>query len=104
MTYSHKLAAHYLQVAQLSIGEDAFSGSDIRSCSEYELLESELGKATALHETAGTDWEKVGEISEAILRSQSKDLRVAAWLTWSLYQRESFAGLQAGLGMLRYLC
>ena len=104
MTYSHKLAAHYLQVAQLSIGEGAFSGSDIRYCSEYELLESELGKATALHETAGTDWEKVGEISEAILRSQSKDLRVAAWLTWSLYQRESFAGLQAGLGMLRYLC
>jgi len=31
-------------------------------------------------------------------------LRIAAWLTWSLYQRESFVGLQAGLGMLRYLC
>lgn len=104
MTYSHKLAAHYLQVAQLSINEGAFSGSDIRYCSEYELLESELAKATALHETAGTDWEKVSEVSEALLRTQSKDLRVATWLTWSLYQRESFAGLQAGLGMLRYLC
>ncbi|WP_312484801.1 type VI secretion system protein TssA [Stutzerimonas nitrititolerans] len=104
MTYSHKLATHYLQVAQLPIDEVSFSGSDIRYCSDYELLENELGKATALHETAGTDWEKVGEVSEALLRTQSKDLRIAAWLTWSLYQRESFVGLQAGLGMLRYLC
>ena len=104
MTYSNKLAARYLQVAQSPIDEQSFSGSDIRYCSEYELLESELAKATALHETAGTDWEKVGEISEHLLRSQSKDLRIAAWLTWSLYQRESFAGLQAGLAMLCQLC
>lgn len=104
MTYSNKLAARYLQVAQSPIDEHSFSGSDIRYCSEYELLESELGKATALHETAGPDWDKVAEVSESLLRAQSKDLRVAAWLTWSLYQQESFAGLQAGLAMLVHLC
>ncbi|BCX71257.1 type VI secretion system protein TssA [Pseudomonas izuensis] len=39
-----------------------------------------------------------------MLRTKSKDLRVSAWLTWALYQCESFQGLLAGLGMLHHLC
>src|SRR5690606_29008383 len=27
-----------------------------------------------------------------------------AWLVWALYQRQSFSGLQAGLGLLHRLC
>src|SRR3546814_10628217 len=55
-------------------------------------------------QTTGIDWQKVREGSEVLLASLSKDLRAAAWLTWSLFQRESFAGLQAGLSLLQYLC
>ena len=79
----------------------------VRMCvfsSEYEALENELGKALSLHENGQTDWLKILENSEALLRAQSKDLRVAAWLTWALYQRESFPGLLAGLGLLERLC
>jgi type VI secretion system protein VasJ len=104
MTYSNKLTAHYLQVAKLPINEGDFAGTDVRYSSEYEVLENELGKATALHETAAIDWQKVRENSEILLSAHSKDLRVAAWLIWGLYQRESFAGLQAGLSLLHYLC
>ncbi|MBS7662605.1 type VI secretion system protein TssA [Pseudomonas lalucatii] len=104
MTYSNTLTAHYLELAKLPINQGDFAGADMRYSSEYEVLENELGKASALHETTAIDWQKVRACSEALLSTQSKDLRVAAWLIWGLYQRESFAGLQAGLSLLHYLC
>ena len=104
MTYSNKLTAHYLELAKLPINEGNFAGTDVRYSTEYEVLETELGKATALHETSAIDWQKVRENSETLLSAHSKDLRVAAWLIWGLYQRESFAGLQAGFSLLHYLC
>ena len=76
----------------------------MRFSSEYEALESELGKAQSMHGTGQPDWQKVLVTSEQVLRQQSKDLRVAVWLTWALHQRESFPGLLAGLGLLRCLC
>lgn len=76
----------------------------MRFSSEYECLESELTKAQSIHGTRQPDWHKILETSERLLRQQSKDLRVAVWMTWALYQRESYPGLLAGLGLLRYLC
>ncbi|WP_439860444.1 type VI secretion system protein TssA [Pseudomonas sp. MBLB4136] len=104
MTYSSKLTAHYLALAKLPIDQGDFAGSDVRYSSEYESLENELGKASALHDAGAIDWQKVREGSETLLSAHSKDLRVAAWLIWGLYQRESFTGLQAGLSLLHYLC
>lgn len=104
MAYSDKLYDYYLELAQLPCSQTRFAGSDMRFSSEYEFLESELGKAQSMHGSSQPDWHKVLETSEQLLRQQSKDLRVAVWLTWALHQRESFAGLLAGLGLLRYLC
>lgn len=104
MSYSRKLSAHHLKLAQCSVHEHSFAGEDVRFSNEYEALENELGKAQSVHENGQVDWLKIQEQSEALLRHQSKDLRVAAWLTWALHQRESFAGLLAGLGLLRHLC
>ncbi|MBC3373010.1 type VI secretion system protein TssA [Pseudomonas sp. SWRI92] len=104
MSYSEKLSARYLALARSPVSGKNFAGADVRFSDEYEALESELGKAQSIHENSQVDWLKVLEQSEALLRTQSKDLRVAAWLTWALYQRESFLGLLAGLGLLRYLC
>ncbi|ABR83070.1 type VI secretion-associated protein [Pseudomonas aeruginosa] len=104
MTYSSKLSLHYLELADQPISKDVFAGEDVRFSSEYEALENELGKALSLHESGQVDWLKILENSEVLLRTQSKDLRVAAWLTWALYQRESFSGLLAGLGLLDRLC
>ena len=104
MSYSDKLYDYYLELARFPCSQTSFAGSDMRFSSEYELLESELGKAQSIHGTGQPDWHKVLEVSESVLRQQSKDLRVAVWLTWALHQRESFPGLLAGLGLLRYLC
>ncbi|MCF7533714.1 type VI secretion system protein TssA [Pseudomonas petrae] len=104
MSYSSQLSEHYLEAAQASISTESFAGEDVRFSNEYEALESEVNKAQSMHETAQIDWLKVREQSEYLLRTQSKDLRVAAWLTWALYQRESFQGLLAGLELLHHLC
>jgi type VI secretion system protein VasJ len=104
MTYSSKRSAHYLALAKRPINDGSFSGEDVRYSGEYEALENELAKASSIHQTAAIDWQKVIENSEALLTDQSKDLRVAAWLTWGLYQRESFTGLHAGLTLIHYLC
>ncbi|WP_053164449.1 type VI secretion system protein TssA [Pseudomonas sp. P1.8] len=104
MSYSSKLSAHYLELAKSAIGEQSFAGEDVRFSSEFETLESELAKARSMHESGQVDWLKVQEVGEALLRTQSKDLRVASWVTWALYQRESFSGLVAGCGLMHHLC
>lgn len=104
MIYSDKLCAYYLELARLPCSQSSFAGSDMRFSSEFEALESELVKVQSIHGVGQPDWQSVLEASECLLREHSKDLRVAVWLTWALHQRESFAGLLAGLGLLRHLC
>lgn len=104
MTYLSKLNTQYLELAKSPIRDGDFFGSDARYSAEYELLEKELSKPSSLHDMGSVDWQKVREGCESLLASQSKDLRVSAWLIWGLYKRESFAGLHAGLGLLNYLC
>jgi type VI secretion system protein VasJ len=104
MSYSSKLSAHYLELAKVSVSKECFAGEDVRFSNEYEALECELGKAQSMHESSQVDWMSVRENCENLLRTQSKDLRVGAWLTWSLYQCESFQGLLAGVGLLHHLC
>ncbi|CAI8923485.1 type VI secretion system protein VasJ [Pseudomonas sp. IT-P258] len=104
MSYSSKLSTHYLELATSAICPQQFAGEDVRFSSEFEALESELSKAQSMHESGQTDWLKMQEVGETLLRTQSKDLRVAAWLTWALYQRESFPGLLAGCALLQHLC
>lgn len=98
------LADYYISLAHSAIGDDNFAGDDARYSPEFESLENELEKAAGLHLNGGPDWKKVLELAEALLRHQTKDLRVACWLTWSLYQCEQLPGLHAGLAMLEQLC
>ena len=98
------LANHYRQLAEKPISDADFYGDDVRYSTEFECLENELNKANSLHDKQGPDWMLVRDGCEALLQSQSKDLRAAVWLTWSLYQVDSVTGLEAGLGALNYLC
>ncbi|BCR26947.1 type VI secretion system protein TssA [Aquipseudomonas alcaligenes] len=104
MTALSPLAEHYLQLAKNPINDGDFAGADMRYSGEFETLEDELEKAASLHQTEAIDWQKIRDLSEALLRHHSKDLRAACWMTWALYQREGLAGLQAGLGLLHLLC
>ena len=96
--------ARYLKIAQTPISKGDYAGLDARYSPEYEALEIELAKASSLHENGKVDWQKIQEHSEVILTNLAKDLRVACWLSWALYQLQSFAGLVAGFGMLCHFC
>jgi type VI secretion system protein ImpA len=49
------------------------------------------------------DWVLVIKLASEALATKSKDLQLAAWLTEAMLQREGYAGLQVGLGLLRGL-
>lgn len=74
-----------------------YVGKDIRYSSDFEEIENLLSSTTSLFASTTTDWSKIAELSEKILATQSKDLRVLAWFTWAQYKTNSFAGLHAGL-------
>jgi type VI secretion system protein VasJ len=102
--HSANAASRYLKVAQAPISKGDYAGQDVRYSPEYEALEAELVKASSLYESGHVDWQKVQETSELILSTLSKDLRVACWLSWALYQLQSFTGLVAGVSMLCHFC
>lgn len=104
MNHKNKLIEHYLKLAKMPLQTESPSGADARFSPEFEQLEIELAKESSLHDANEVDWQKVLIDCEAFLGSQSKDLRVAIWLTWSLHQRESFTGLLAGFSLLHHLC
>lgn len=104
MVHSEKLCTYYQELARTPCSPGSFVGNDVRFSSEFESVEAEVAKTHSLHGASPPDWQQVCDISEHLLREQSKDLRVAVWLTWALHQRDSFAGLLAGLGLLVYLC
>lgn len=96
---------HYLEnLARKPINDADFAGTDVRYSPEFETLEAELAKTGSLHQGEGTDWDAVRLGAEALLTNASKDLRVAVWLTWSLFQEQSLAGLHAGIAVIHALC
>lgn len=104
MTYSTKLCTYYIDLVRTPVPGAVFAGEDVRFSNEFEALEEELNKGLVMHDVGRTDWAKVALACETLLRNQTRDLRICVWLIWALHQRESFVGLLAGLGMLRYLC
>jgi type VI secretion system protein ImpA len=91
-----------------TITPDNPCGIDLRNdILTFELESAARGKPARLEgdrEIAAEepDWTKVGELAQALL-TRSKDLRVVMHLTRSLIQTEGYAGLAAGLTLLRGL-
>jgi len=94
------------------INPDHPVGTDVRFSPEFELVEGEIAKLSNPVVIDGSedgssegvrfvyqpvDWQTMVKECEGILRSKSKDLRVAAWLTRGLLETEGLEGLAAGL-------
>ena len=95
MTYSNKLTAHYLALAKLPINEGNFAGDDVRYSSAYEVHENELGKATAVHETAAIDWQNTSlPIGSKPLADSAPSMTAFNWLpavaaTWAMSKSQA---------------
>jgi type VI secretion system protein ImpA len=70
---------------------------------EARREEDELPQGEWQYEVKKADYSLVSKLTTDALLNKSKDLQLAAWLTEALLAREGFAGLQAGLELLRGL-
>src|SRR3954447_16924110 len=85
-------------------------GKDLRWTAEWDRVKEarraddglEAGK-WARKESKTANWRLVEEITTSILRTQSKDLQVAMWLTEANLKLHGFAGLADGLHLVSEL-
>lgn len=99
------------------IADDQPTGADLRAdwspTSVYYQIKDARAAARAverqlMHDPEGAantkpDWNPVLELGPRILRENSKDLEVAAWLIEGLTRRYGFAGLRDGFRLTRLL-
>lgn len=74
------------------------AGENLRYEPEFEAVEAEVKKMD-LGGSAAVDWKMVARECETLLKDRSKDLLLAAYLTYALHRQEGFKGLAAGLGI-----
>ncbi len=63
---------------------------------EYESAEREVAKQEGVTPLP-VNWEQVLSFSQTVLESKSKDLMMASYLCFALFDRKGYAGLAAGL-------
>jgi type VI secretion system protein VasJ len=72
------------------------TGIDAANEEDYFKLNMEIPKTVP-------DYRKCIELSDAILKEKSKDLKVAAWLCFALFRTEKIKGLRDGLDIINQL-
>ncbi len=84
-------------------------GESLRYAAVYDKIkearreDDEIDQGDWQTERKKADWPLVIKLSSEAIAKKSKDLQLAAWLTEALVRREGFAGLNAGLELIRGL-
>lgn len=73
------------------------AGTSIRYDDDFELLEDEYAKQSALIDRGKLNWEKIIQISLDLLSNKSRDIKVSCYLNRALYECYGFTGLAKGL-------
>lgn len=94
------LTSRYTSLAAVPITDGDYAGPDVRYSSEFEEIENALAQEQSIHAEGGPDWPLLVAQSEQLLKTQSRDLRVACWLAWGLYRCDGIRGLLAGIALL----
>jgi type VI secretion system protein VasJ len=81
------------------IGDGNPAGDTVRYDAEFEQLSAEIAKMESIQKDVKVDWGVVVQLSFSILKSKSKDYRVASYLLMALYETEKVGGLLLGLRM-----
>ncbi|HYK90365.1 MAG TPA: type VI secretion system protein TssA [Acidobacteriota bacterium] len=87
----------------VSLGTEPISpaspaGEPVSFDPEFEQLSTEIAKTQSLTATV-IDWPTAVRLACSLLKGKSKDLRVAGYLVFGLFQTRSFEGLLSGLRM-----
>lgn len=84
------------QLGSLPIRPDTPCGVAARYEPEYESLGAEIAKQESLHPQP-VNWENVVDLATRILHDTSKDLLVASYLSYGLFERQGYRGLEIAL-------
>jgi type VI secretion system protein ImpA len=84
-------------------GENLYYSALYDKIKEARREEEAISQGEWQRELKKADYSQVIKLTTEALASQTKDLQLAAWLTEALLQQEGFAGLAAGLDLLRGL-
>lgn len=85
------------------------AGTDQRYAGPYDAIREARRAEDALPQgdwkrpTKSADWPAVIKLATEALKTQAKDLQIAAWLAEALVKQHGFAGLRDGLRVLREL-
>jgi type VI secretion system protein VasJ len=90
------------QLGVTPITPEAPCGTSARYEPEYEQLEAEMAKLESLTPQP-VDWNQVLQLGMTILKTKSKDLLVASYLTRGLFEKQGYVGLEIALTIYRDL-
>jgi len=96
-----------LEALLAPIPGDNPAGAPLRYAGDYDEIKALLPKPDRdAFEASGQEgqWTKIVQLATQKLRSKSKDLQIASWLTEALVHLHGFAGLRDGLRLLFGLC
>src|SRR5262245_47950369 len=89
------------------IAGDNPAGVSLRYAGDFDEIRNLQPKADRdAFEASGQEgqWPKIIQAASQKIRTKSKDLQLAAWLTEALVQQHGFAGLRDGLKLIFGLC
>src|SRR5262245_2167035 len=84
------------------INPSAPAGETVRYDPDFERLSNEIVKIESITPVP-IDWSLVVDTSSSLLRSKSKDFRLASYLAFGLLQKRGYEGLLTGLDVFRNL-
>lgn len=90
---------------------ERLTGAALRFAGDYDRIrearredDASLPQGVWQAELKRANWDEVVRLCCAALTTRSKDLQIAGWLFEALVQRDGFAGIPVGLGILIGLC
>ena len=95
-------ATDFLERVRQPIRADSPSGEAARDLPEFAIVQTEIRKLELPNRPA-VDWDQLVSAASTLLGEKSKDLLVAVYLTYGLFERDGYAGFAEGLKMLRDL-
>ncbi len=81
---------------------DATRGT-VRKADRTEAEKQLDQRGSVVKQSAGPDYQLIRQTASRVLSEKSKDIRVASYLCFALWQQESFAGLAEGLSAIEIL-